>query len=98
MSGLRIGVFAVVCAALSLAIILPAARPAPQPAPQAPAPLANDPKLIEDLVYANRILYPTGGAGRVWPCERAQRQGPEPFSDVAQYGAGARHVEGHHGV
>ena len=36
---------------------LPAARPAPQPAPQAPAPLANDPKLIEDLVYANRILY-----------------------------------------
>ena len=37
----------------SLAIVLPAARPAPQGS----ASLANDPKLIEDLVYANRILY-----------------------------------------
>jgi HCOMODA/2-hydroxy-3-carboxy-muconic semialdehyde decarboxylase len=42
------------CAALWAAIApLPAARPAPQAA----APLANDPRLIEDLVYANRILY-----------------------------------------
>jgi ribulose-5-phosphate 4-epimerase/fuculose-1-phosphate aldolase len=53
MSGLRIGVLVAICAAFSLAIVLPAARPAPQ----TPAPLANDPKLVEDLVYANRILY-----------------------------------------
>jgi ribulose-5-phosphate 4-epimerase/fuculose-1-phosphate aldolase len=57
MSGLRISVLVAVCAALSAAIVLPAARPAPQSTPQAPASLANDPKLIEDLVYANRILY-----------------------------------------
>ena len=53
MSGLRIGVLVAVCAALCLAIVLPAARPAAQ----GPASLANDPKLIEDLVYANHILY-----------------------------------------
>jgi ribulose-5-phosphate 4-epimerase/fuculose-1-phosphate aldolase len=53
MSGLRIGVVAAVCAAFSLALVLPAARPAPQ----APAPLSNDPQLVEDLVYANRILF-----------------------------------------
>src|SRR5580700_10499545 len=52
MSGLRMGVFAAIGAALCAAIVLPAARPAPEP-----VPLANDPKLIEDLVYANRILY-----------------------------------------
>ncbi len=61
MSGLRMGVFAAIGAALCAAIVLPAARPAPepasQPAAQGPVPLANDPKLIEDLVYANRILY-----------------------------------------
>ena len=57
MSGLRIGVLVAVCAAFSLAINLPAARPTPQSAPQAPASLSNDPKLIEDLVYANRVLY-----------------------------------------
>jgi ribulose-5-phosphate 4-epimerase/fuculose-1-phosphate aldolase len=65
MSGLRIGLFAAVCAALCVAIVLPAARTAPapgalaaaQPSPQAQASLANDPHLIEDLVYANRILY-----------------------------------------
>jgi ribulose-5-phosphate 4-epimerase/fuculose-1-phosphate aldolase len=57
MSGLRIGVLVAVCAAFSLAIVLPVARPAPQSAPQTPAPLANDPKLVEDLVYANRILF-----------------------------------------
>lgn len=44
--------------ALCAAVAFPASRPARQPAPQAPASsLANDPKLIEDLVYANRILY-----------------------------------------
>lgn len=47
-------------AALGLAIVLRAAAPATEaassPLPQA-ASLANDPKLIEDLVYANRILY-----------------------------------------
>jgi HCOMODA/2-hydroxy-3-carboxy-muconic semialdehyde decarboxylase len=52
---------AAVCAALCVAIVLPAARTAPAPgalpAPQAQASLANDPHLIEDLVYANRILY-----------------------------------------
>jgi len=53
MSGLRIGVVAALCAALCAAIVLPAARPAPQ----GTVALANDPKLIEDLVYANRILY-----------------------------------------
>jgi ribulose-5-phosphate 4-epimerase/fuculose-1-phosphate aldolase len=61
MSGLKIGVLAAIGAALCAAIVLPAARTAPetapQPAAQAAAPLANDPKLIEDLVYANRILY-----------------------------------------
>jgi hypothetical protein len=51
------GLLGVLCAALcAAAIVLPAARPAPQPAPQATASLANDPKLIEGLVYANRIL------------------------------------------
>jgi ribulose-5-phosphate 4-epimerase/fuculose-1-phosphate aldolase len=65
MSGLRIGLLAAVCAVLCGAIVLPAARPSPmpaarpaaQPAPQETASLANDPHLIEDLVYANRILY-----------------------------------------
>jgi ribulose-5-phosphate 4-epimerase/fuculose-1-phosphate aldolase len=57
MSGLRTGVLVAVCAALCAVIVLPAARPAPQATPQAPASLANDPKLVEDLVYANRILY-----------------------------------------
>lgn len=54
MSASRVGILAVVCAALCGAIVLPAARTAPQ-APA--AALANDPKLIEDLVYANHILY-----------------------------------------
>ncbi len=53
MSRLKIGMIVVVCAALSAAIMLPAARPAPQ----GPASLVNDPKLIEELVYANHILY-----------------------------------------
>lgn len=53
MSRLRIGVIFAFCAALCVAITLPAAPPAPQGS----ALLANDPKLIEDLVYANRILY-----------------------------------------
>jgi HCOMODA/2-hydroxy-3-carboxy-muconic semialdehyde decarboxylase len=53
MSARRIGVLVAACAAFCAAIVLPAARPAPQSA----ASLANDPKLIEDLVYANRILY-----------------------------------------
>jgi ribulose-5-phosphate 4-epimerase/fuculose-1-phosphate aldolase len=53
MSGLRIGVLVAVCAALCAAIVHSAARPAPQ----GPASLANDPKLLEDLVYANRILF-----------------------------------------
>jgi ribulose-5-phosphate 4-epimerase/fuculose-1-phosphate aldolase len=57
MSGLRIGVLVGVCAALCGAIAFPAARPGPQSTPQGPASLANDPKLVEDLVYANRILY-----------------------------------------
>ena len=57
MSGLRTGILVAACAALCAAIVLPAARPAPQGTPQAPASLANDPKLVEDLVYANRILY-----------------------------------------
>jgi HCOMODA/2-hydroxy-3-carboxy-muconic semialdehyde decarboxylase len=53
MSVLRIGVIAAICAALCAAMIL-SATPA---ALQGAASLANDPKLIEDLVYANRILY-----------------------------------------
>jgi ribulose-5-phosphate 4-epimerase/fuculose-1-phosphate aldolase len=56
MSGLRIGILVAACAALCAAIVLPAARPVPQSTPQGPASLANDPKLVEDLVYANRIL------------------------------------------
>jgi HCOMODA/2-hydroxy-3-carboxy-muconic semialdehyde decarboxylase len=54
MRALRIGVLAAVCAAVCGAIVLPAVRPVAQPQS---ASLANDPKLIEDLVYANRILY-----------------------------------------
>jgi hypothetical protein len=53
MSGIRIGVLVGVCAVLCAAVILPVARPAQQVA----SPLANDPKLVDDLVYANRILY-----------------------------------------
>jgi len=53
MSGIRIGVLVGVCAVLFAAVVLPVARPAQQTA----SLLANDPKLIEDLVYANRILY-----------------------------------------
>jgi ribulose-5-phosphate 4-epimerase/fuculose-1-phosphate aldolase len=53
MSRLKIGAALVVCTALFVALALPAARTAPQ----ATASLASDPKLVEDLVYANRILY-----------------------------------------
>ena len=53
MRGWRIGIAVAVCAAFCVAITLPAARPAQQETNS----LANDPKLIEDLVYANRILY-----------------------------------------
>jgi ribulose-5-phosphate 4-epimerase/fuculose-1-phosphate aldolase len=53
MSRIRIGVLVAFCVALGAAMVLRAARPAAQE----PASLANDPKLIEDLVYANRILY-----------------------------------------
>jgi ribulose-5-phosphate 4-epimerase/fuculose-1-phosphate aldolase len=53
MSRTRIGILVVFCAAFGAAMVFPAARPAAQE----PASLANDPKLIEDLVYANRILY-----------------------------------------
>ena len=53
MCKIRIGVIAAICAVLCGAIALSAARPAPQ----ASASLANDPKLVEDLVYANRILF-----------------------------------------
>lgn len=41
------------CAMFSLILVPLTARPAPQLA----TPLASDPNLIEDLVYANRILY-----------------------------------------
>src|SRR5579862_6119275 len=51
MSALRVGFLAAVCAGLCAALVLAA-----PPVPQAGS-LANDPKLIEDLVYANRILY-----------------------------------------
>lgn len=57
MSGLRTGVLAAVCLTFCGALFLPAARPAARPAPQSASSLANDPRLIEDLVYANRILY-----------------------------------------
>jgi ribulose-5-phosphate 4-epimerase/fuculose-1-phosphate aldolase len=53
MSRLKVGAMVVVCTALFAAIALAAANTAPQ----ATASLANDPKLVEDLVYANRILY-----------------------------------------
>ena len=53
MSGLRTGILLAVCAALGAVIILPARHTAAQGS----ATLANDPKLIDDLVYANRILY-----------------------------------------
>lgn len=50
---LKIGIVTIGVAALCAAVILPASRPAPQ----GPASLANDPKMIDDLVYANRILF-----------------------------------------
>src|SRR5580698_3623252 len=53
MSGVRIFITMAVCVVLCAAIILPAARPVFQRS----APLSRDPKLVEDLVYANRILY-----------------------------------------
>jgi HCOMODA/2-hydroxy-3-carboxy-muconic semialdehyde decarboxylase len=53
MSRFKIGFTLAACVVLCAAIV----RPAAHPAPQAQAALANDPKLIEDLVYANRILY-----------------------------------------
>jgi HCOMODA/2-hydroxy-3-carboxy-muconic semialdehyde decarboxylase len=56
MSRFRIGLLVAVCAAFGAAMVLPAARPLPQ----APSSLANDPKMIEDIVYANRILYAQG--------------------------------------
>src|SRR5665213_324332 len=56
MSRLRIGAIVAVCSALCAAIVLPAARPAAQ----GPTTLANDPKLIEEIVYANHILYQQG--------------------------------------
>jgi len=56
MRGWRIGVTAAAMATVfCVAIFLPAARTAQQAT--ASASLANDPHLIEDLVYANRILY-----------------------------------------
>ena len=52
----KIAVLTALCAGLCAAIVLPAARPAPQ----SPASLVNDPRLIEDVVYANHILYQQG--------------------------------------
>jgi len=49
MSALRIAVITATYAALAFPL-------SPRP-PQAPASVAPDPKFIEDLVYANRILY-----------------------------------------
>ena len=51
----KIGIAVGVCAAFCAAIVIPAARPAAPP--QETSSLANDPRLIDDLVYANRILY-----------------------------------------
>ncbi len=53
MSMRRLSVLCALCAALCAGMVYAAAPPAPQSA----ASLSNDPKLIEDLVYANRILY-----------------------------------------
>jgi HCOMODA/2-hydroxy-3-carboxy-muconic semialdehyde decarboxylase len=53
MSRLKIGSLLAACVIFCAAIVLHAARPAAQ----TQATLANDPKLIEDLVYANRILF-----------------------------------------
>lgn len=53
----RIGLVALACAIFCCGIVFSASRPLPQQAPQTSASLTNDPKLIEDLVYANRILY-----------------------------------------
>jgi HCOMODA/2-hydroxy-3-carboxy-muconic semialdehyde decarboxylase len=53
MSRFKLGMIVAVCAALCSGIVFSA----PRPAPQSVASLANDPKLIEDLVYANRILF-----------------------------------------
>jgi ribulose-5-phosphate 4-epimerase/fuculose-1-phosphate aldolase len=53
MSRAKFGVLVIVCAALCAASVLPLVSPAAR----AQTSLAKDPKLIEDLVYANRILY-----------------------------------------
>ncbi|HEY2645918.1 MAG TPA: class II aldolase/adducin family protein, partial [Candidatus Acidoferrales bacterium] len=58
MQGWKIGLIAVISALFCGAVVLSAPGPAAQL--QAPAQLANDPKLIEDLVYANRILFAQG--------------------------------------
>ncbi len=54
MRGVRVAAFA----ALTFAVFLPCVIGAPQVT--APAAGAVDPKLVEDLVYANRILYDQG--------------------------------------
>ena len=102
MSGLRIGVLAAIGAALCAAMVFPAARPAAesasQPAPQATASLANDPKLIEDLVYANRILYQQevlDGFGHV--SVRSDKD-PSHFLMSRSMAPGARHLQRHHGI
>jgi HCOMODA/2-hydroxy-3-carboxy-muconic semialdehyde decarboxylase len=60
MQGWKIGLIVAICAVFCSAIVLLAAGPVPQANAPTPTPLANDPKLIEDLVYANRILFAQG--------------------------------------
>jgi ribulose-5-phosphate 4-epimerase/fuculose-1-phosphate aldolase len=57
MSKLKVALLAAIGASLCFLLVFPAARAVPQSAPAAVAALSNDPKLVEDLVYANRILY-----------------------------------------
>jgi ribulose-5-phosphate 4-epimerase/fuculose-1-phosphate aldolase len=104
MSGVRIGVMVAVCAVLCAAIFLPVARPAFQGS----SSLAHDPKLIEDLVYANRILYQQGvldGFGHVsarsdkdpthFLLSRSMAPALVTASDIMEYDANGEPVDAH---
>jgi HCOMODA/2-hydroxy-3-carboxy-muconic semialdehyde decarboxylase len=73
MSKLNLAVLAALCAAMVL--------PAFTRVPQAAAPVANspDPKLVEDLVYANRILYDQGVVDAFGHVSAREDQQPNRF-------------------
>jgi len=102
MSKLKIGFVLAACMVFLVAIARPAARPIPQPQ----ASLTNDPKLIEDLIYANRILYSQGvldGFGHVsvrsdkdpshFLMSRSMAPGLVTSADIMEYDANGEPVD-----